>query len=106
MSLDVTLMENGEEVYSANITHNLNEMAKVAGIYSELWRPEDVCAIFAKDIVVEIANGLKKMVENPAVYEKYNAPNGWGTYNNFLPWVAKYLRACRDHPNAVIYISR
>ena len=31
-----------EEVYSANITHNLGGMADEAGIYEALWRPEEV----------------------------------------------------------------
>ena len=30
MSLDVSLIEDGEEVYTANITHNLGEMADEA----------------------------------------------------------------------------
>jgi hypothetical protein len=53
MSLDVTLYRNyhvsyddgktlepkKEEMYSANITHNLGDMASEAGIYEALWRP-------------------------------------------------------------------
>ena len=30
------------EVYSANITHNLNTMADEAGIYKHLWRPDEI----------------------------------------------------------------
>ncbi len=33
--------EETNEVYSANITHNLGEMADKAGIYYALWRPEE-----------------------------------------------------------------
>ena len=53
MSLDVSLYRNylisydegktleprREEVYGANITHNLGKMAAEAGIYEALWRP-------------------------------------------------------------------
>lgn len=45
MSLDVYLSKEVTEertVFSANITHNLGEMADKAGIYKALWRPEDL----------------------------------------------------------------
>ena len=41
MSLDVMLNGAvGDELYSANITHNLTGMADAAGIYMHLWRPQ------------------------------------------------------------------
>jgi hypothetical protein len=43
MSLDVRLEdENGRELYWFNITHNLNKMARKAGLYQCLWRPEEI----------------------------------------------------------------
>ena len=43
MSLDVYLTDaEGREVFSANITHNLGAMAKEAGIYMHLWRPDEL----------------------------------------------------------------
>ena len=38
----VTLDEESDYVYSANITHNLTKMADEAGIYECLWRPEEI----------------------------------------------------------------
>ncbi len=32
--------------------------------------------------------------------------NGWGTYKNFVPWVAKYLAACEEYPDADVSVSR
>ena len=31
-----------EELYSANATHNLVPMAEEAGIYKQLWKPEEI----------------------------------------------------------------
>ena len=31
-----------DEVYSANITHNLGGMAREGGIYQACWRPEEI----------------------------------------------------------------
>lgn len=45
MSLDVYLTAvRPTEVFSANITHNLGEMADKAGIYKACWRPEEIGA--------------------------------------------------------------
>lgn len=63
MSLDVYLrLDNGNEVYDANITHNLNTMAEEAGIYKHLWRPEELGITKAKDLIEPLAEGLAKMV--------------------------------------------
>jgi hypothetical protein len=36
--------EETDEVYSRNITHNLNRMAEAAGLYIALWRPGELLA--------------------------------------------------------------
>ncbi len=113
MSLDVYLLENkcfhcgrGEELYSSNITHNLNKMADAAGIYKHLWRPDEIGAKKAKDIIQPLKEGLAKMIAEPEKFKAYNAPNGWGMYEHFIPWVEKYLEACELFPDADIGVSR
>lgn len=110
MSLDVYLnyKEDGNdiEVYWANITHNLTKMADKAGIYEALWQPEEIKAKKAKDIIPILEKGLKKLRGKPKYFEKFNASNGWGTYEHFVPFVEKYLKACKQYPNASIEISR
>lgn len=109
MSLDVSLMAIPKEpisVFEANITHNLGEMAAKAGIYKACWRPEEIGCKYAKDIIPLLGNGIKKMRTNPDKFRKYNAPNGWGTYDDFLPWLEEYLKACKENPEAEISVSR
>lgn len=108
MSLDVSLIikENTEEVFSANITHNLNKMASEAGIYKACWRPEEMGATKAKDIVAILEKGLEDLKSRPEYFEKFNASNGWGLYEHFVPWVEKYLSACIEYPDAEINVSR
>ena len=93
-------------LYDGNITHNLGEMAKAAGIYYALWRPEEINAEKASDIIPLLEKGLDKLKNNPNKYEKYNSPNGWGLYKHFVPFVAEYLAACKQYPNAKIEVSR
>lgn len=106
MSLDVTLTLDGVVVYDANITHNLGPMAKAAGIYMQLWRPGEIGASRASDIVDAVESGLVDMARRPSHFQTYDSPNGWGLYRNFLPWVASYAEALRKFPDAEIEVSR
>ena len=94
------------ELFKANITHNLSKMAAAAGIYLALWHPEDIGAKCAGDIVDVVEEGLEKMKSDPEKFEAYNASNGWGLYEHFVPWIEKSLEACKEHPRAMIGISR
>ena len=115
MSLDVTLYidvdTGGEgltrvELFSANITHNLGKMAVEAGIYNHLWHHEEVGAKHAGDIIDALDAGLTLMKADPDHFEQFNASNGWGLYEHFVPWVKRYLEACREHPKAIIGVWR
>lgn len=94
------------ESFSANITHNLNQMAKAAGIYEACWRPEEIGVTKAGQLVPLLRAGLDKLRSDPSHYEQYNSSNGWGLYKNFVPWVAAYLAACEEYPEADVTVSR
>jgi hypothetical protein len=96
----------GAELYEASITHNLGKMATEAGIYEALWRPGEHGFERAGDIVEILEKGLRDMESRPDHFRKFNPPNGWGTYEGFLPWVREYLDACKKHPKAKIDASR
>jgi hypothetical protein len=111
MSLDVTLYipvdTGGDEpyaacLYEANITHNLGEMARAAGIYEATWRPNEHGFKTAGDIIPILEAGIDLMESDPVKFEALNSPNGWGKYEHFLPWLEKYLEACKKHPKALI----
>lgn len=94
------------EYYSANITHNLGRMAREAGIYTHLWRPDEIGIVTAGELVEPLRNGLERLRAMPEHFRRFNAPNGWGRYENFVPWVENYLRACAAHPEAKVEVSR
>lgn len=107
MSLDLTLMvTKPTEVYSTNITHNLTGMAAEAGIYKHLWRPEEIGITEAGELIAPLRAALELMKQNPERFKKHNAPNGWGTYKHFVPFVEEYLAACVETPHATIRVSR
>jgi hypothetical protein len=107
MSLDVTLYgEYGEELYSDNITHNLWKMATEAGIYDCLWTPEENCFDTAAQLIHPLSSGLTAMALDYKRFKEFDAPNGWGKYDDFLAFVARYLAACKENPKARVSVSR
>lgn len=107
MSLDVSLIAvRPTEVYWANITHNLNTMAMEAGIYQALWRPEEIGITRAEQLIEPLTEGLNKLKADPDHFKQYNSPNGWGMYENFVPFVEKYLQACKENPDSEVSVSR
>lgn len=93
-------------LYTASITHNLSLMAKAAGIYREVWRPEEYGITKASQLIEPLERGIKWLKENQVEAERLNALNGWGTYNQFIPWLGEYLKACRKTPDADISVSK
>jgi len=107
MSLDVYLTAvRPTEVYSRNITHNLNKMAEAAGIYMHLWRPEEIGIEKAEQLIAPLTEGLEKLKAEPEHYKQFNAPNGWGMYEHFVPFVEDYLEACVGNPDAEVRAHR
>lgn len=115
MSLDICLCHEvdlgGPEpacytVYEANYTHNCNVMAREAGIYGVLWRPEENGIETAGQLIAPLRAGIKIMEDEPARFIALNPSNGWGSYDTFLPWVRDYLQACIAAPKATVSVSR
>jgi len=96
----------GMTVHECNITHNLGKMANEAGIYQVLWRPEECGVKVAGDMIEALEKGLEDMKVRPAHYRQFDAKNGWGTYDDFIPFLDELLTACKRAPKAEISISR
>ena len=106
MSLSFYLEENGDTVFSRNITHNLCRMSDAAGIYEALWRPDENGITKAHQCIEPLSAGLLELVRNREKYEAYNSPNGWGLYEHFVPFVTAVLTSCCDYPDADVIVSR
>jgi len=57
-------------------------------------------------LVAPLEAGLDALRSAPGQFRTYNPPNGWGNYEGFVDWVARYLDACREFPDANIRVSR
>lgn len=102
----IAVEASSEEVYHANITHNLSRMADEAGIYEYLWRPEEVGVFKAGQLIEPLTDGLALLNSNPERFEVHNPENGWGDYEALKRFVAGYLIACRVHPEAKVSVWR
>ena len=92
--------------YSANITHNLGCMAAEAGIYKHLWRPEEIGITKARELIDPLSYGVALMKREPERFIALNPPNGWGSYDGFVPWIEQYITACCEFPEAEVSVSR
>ena len=107
MSLDVYLTAvRPTEVYSRNITHNLNKMAEEAGIYYHVWRPDEIGITKASELILPLTKGLQRLLSSPEVFKAFDAPNGWGRYENLVEFVRAYRDACEANPDADVEVSR
>ena len=98
--------EQREEVFSANYTHNVTNMAALAGIYIAIWYPEEIGLTKARHLIPFLELGVQKLRGDPAQFKNLNPPNGWGSYETFLPWVESYLLACKIFPDALVETCR
>ena len=95
-----------DDVYDANITHNLGAMANAAGIYHALWRPDEIGLTTAGELIEPLEKGLAKLTADPDAFKVYNPANGWGDYDLLVRFTADYLAACKRYPEARVEVSR
>ena len=93
-------------LYCGNITHNLGQMARAAEVFDLLWQPDTVDISHAEQLIDPLTQGLVRLCRSPARFKAYNPENGWGDYDAFVLFVARYLIACCEHPEAKIEVSR
>lgn len=98
--------EEDNELYHRNITHNLNTMAEKAGIYNELWRPDEIGITRAEDLIEPLREGLHRLKSDPEYYQQFNPENGWGSYETLIRFVSGYLDACYMYKDAKVEVSR
>lgn len=120
-----TYSKDLEQVYWANITHNLGKMAHHAGIYEALWRPytlhpeyvkkenhqeeydfKESTEILACQIAEPIKVGLERLVNGRKTFERFNPENGWGSWDGLVKFCKQYLDALIEFPNSIVTVSR
>ena len=96
--------KTSETFYSANITHNLTRMAREAGIYEHLWRPQEIGITTASQLIEPLTVGKELLKREPERFQAFNPPNGWGNYDGLVVFVEKYIAACIQYPDATVRV--
>jgi hypothetical protein len=77
-------------------------MAEAVGLSDILWNPDKIGITLASQMITPLEIGIKKLEANPDKYKALNPPNGWGSYEDFVPFCKVVLEICREYPDAVI----
>lgn len=93
-----------KELFCANITHNLIDMAQAADIYKLLWLPDEIGVTHAKQIIEPLEKALKLLENKKERFVIYNPENGWGDYVGFFKFCTRVLAACKEFPEAQIEV--
>lgn len=92
--------EEARQLWEADPDRAEQLRQKAAAIRAQLPQP------FARDLIDPLERGLASLKADPVGFARYDASNGWGRYENFVPFVEKYLAACREHPKAKVRTCR
>lgn len=98
--------DEGDIVYSDNITHNLGDMARKAGLYEYLWRPNENNIHFASELIMPLQTGLEHLKAHPSIYMPFNPKNKWGNYEGLIRFVEDYFRACMEYSTASVSVDK
>jgi len=85
--------EKGLVVFHTQITHNLVPMAEAAGIFYEIWRPQNYGISMAQQLIIPLWSGLNRLRASSNLFKPYSHPR-FGDYNEMINFVEEYLDAC------------
>lgn len=98
------LYEQTRIVWTGNITHGLDRVAKACNLYKPIWTPGEEGIIVARDICSALAAGLLVLETRTEMFRQYEPTNNWGRVEDLISFVAEYLAACKAWPDAVIEV--
>ena len=102
LSLTLTAMRPTTVFSWSGLTHNLGKMADAAGLYQAIWRPGEIDATTAEQLIPLLRGGLDWLKRDPTFFRHYNPENGWGSYEGLVDFVEQYLAACVENPDAQV----
>jgi len=106
MGLDLHFSEHDVEVFHGHTTHNVVPMAKEAGAYHLLWRPDEVPITTAGQLTDPLLVARAVMQHDPARFAARNAPNGAGTVSDWTAFLHCVAEASTTWPAATVRATR
>lgn len=100
MGVDIRVGE-----FNTNITYNLSKMFTTAFNTGEYWLDE-LEGRKGFEVIELLTNAIIRMVKDPDHFKQFDAPNGWGTFNDALPWLIQLKEECVKNPNDEIELFK
>ena len=87
-----------------NITHNLGQMFRAAGLDWRDYKDADP-EVTALALGRNVREALSLMRSDPERFRQFDAPNGWGTYEHALQFLEELAASCERHPDGKVGVS-
>lgn len=87
-------------VFQADITNNLEPMAKAAGIDDILWGSYGDSV---PDFIVRLSDGIRFLKKYPIIFQRLNPANGLGSYETLLEVAENLIQKCYQYQTAKLY---
>ena len=109
MSDDVTVTESVAcpacghckgEVFEFSPTYNLRPMFHAAGFCLR-----DFNGMTGAEVAPVLTVAVASMEADPAKFRALDAPNGWGTYDDIMPYLRRFRDAVSAHPAASVVVT-
>jgi len=106
VSYDIDITVDHEDGYSSgfevgNMTYNVSTMVKEACGVTFSWFDGMTC----KQALPILYFCWRNLRRNPSHFRRFEAPNGWGTYEQFMPYMTRFYVMARLHPKGIIRVS-
>lgn len=118
MSYDVSLYTPGKLCHACghqsdqvthfdrNYTGNCSQMWDEAGIEIRKYAyRDDEHAAKAKNLIPDLERAVTTMRDDPERFRAMEPENRWGSYGGALAFISSILAACREYPEALVYVS-
>lgn len=87
-----------------NVTHNLRRMFDYAFEVHDWYAHLD--GKIVSDVLPDIDRAILRMVQQPEAMGMLEASNGWGTYDQALPWLISLRQSMAYFPEELITIHQ
>lgn len=107
MSYDIWLVVDTGGDEPTEVGSNWNYTSNMAPAWCEAGA--DLAAFAGKpagECVAVLDEAIKQMIAEPEKYKAFNAKNGWGSYDTLLPALQRLFQNFRNHPKAIVRVSR
>lgn len=106
MSYDIDIYVTHDDRYTShfevgNMTYNIRPMFRAAVGASF----RDFHGMTCAQALPFVMFAWQQMKRRPDEFRKVEASNGWGTYDQFMPFLTKFYVMLRLHPTGIIRIS-